>query len=244
MPDRHDRVRPTVPDRGLLAVSAAAFAGFLAILVTVGLSRVVDPFDSAVASEVQLARVAGLTGLARVVTDLGSFPAVVTVAAAAIVGLWVQTHQLWWSAILASAVAATASLVTLLKIAVARSRPHVASLLGHPAVDLSFPSGHTTNGSLVYVLATLLLTARLRHAGWRRTLVAAAVVLAVLIGLSRVYLGYHWATDVLAGWLLASGVVAASYFTSRRLGLQDPQYRFVASDRPAQLHGRPSDLLR
>lgn len=221
MSDLDVRDRSTVPDRGLLSISALAFAGFLAILVTVGLSRTVDPFDAALASRFRLSRVGGLTELARVMTALGSFPVVLTVAAAAIVGLWVQTHQLWWSAILASAVAATAGLVTLIKIAVARTRPEVATLLGHPAVNLSFPSAHTTNGSLVYVLATLLLTARLSHAGWRRSLIAAAVVLAILIGLSRVYLGYHWATDVLAGWLLASGIIAFSYFTSRRVGLQE-----------------------
>ena len=219
-----------MPDRGLLTFSAVAFVGFVAILVTVALSGGVDSFDTAMASRVELVRGSAMTALARAVTSLGSFPAVVTVAVAAVVGLWIQTRVLWSSAILASSVAATASLVTLLKVAMGRARPDVAALLGSRATDFSFPSGQTTNGSLVYLLAALLLTARLRRGLWRRIAIAVAVVLALLIGLSRIYLGYHWATDVLGGWLLAAGVTAVSYFTTRQLGLQDAVDRAVGPE--------------
>lgn len=209
-----------VPDRGLLLASALAFAGFVMILVLVLLSAT-DPLDLAVASRVGLLRDETTSGFAVAITGLGSLTAVVLVAAVAITALWVQTRRLWASAILASSVTATASLVTLLKIVVGRPRPTVTTLIGGPARDFSFPSGHTTNGTLVYVLAALLLTARVRRALWRGIATGSAVVVALLIGLSRIYLGYHWATDVLAGWLLSTGVVTASYFTCRGLGVAD-----------------------
>lgn len=235
MSDLQDHDQPRVPDPGLLTLSALAFVGFVTILVTVSLSGGVDTFDSMVASRAGLARGTSLTVLARLVTALGSFPAVGTLAAVAVVGLWIRTRQLWTPAILASSVAATAGLVTLLKIAVGRPRPDVGTLLGSPAADYSFPSGHTTNATLLYVLAALLLTAGLRPV-WRRLAIGAAVLLALLIGLSRIYLGYHWVTDVLAGWLLAVGIIAASYFTARRLGPQDGVQASVTPDQTVVSH--------
>lgn len=250
MSDLQDHDQPRVPDPGLLTLSTLAFVGFVTILVTVSLSGGVDTFDSMVASRARLARATSLTVLARLVTALGSFPAVLTLAAVAVVGLWIRTRQLWAPAILASSVAATAGLVTLLKIAVGRPRPDAATLLGSPAADYSFPSGHTTDGTLLYVLAALLLTAGLRPV-WRRLAIGAAVALALLIGLSRIYLGYHWATDVLAGWLLAVGIIAASYFTTRRLAPQDGVEASVTTDQTVPSHHsvldhriRPDHLLR
>jgi membrane-associated phospholipid phosphatase len=218
--DPHRGQRLVIPDLGLLVSTVASFFAFAAILVVVVLGGA-NAFDQSFASRAVLRRGTTVSMLAVAVTDLGSFAVVLTAAVAAITGLWVQTRQLWASAILASSVAATASLVTLLKIAVARPRPGLTTLIGGPARDFSFPSGHTTNGTLVYVLATLLLTARWRRALWRRGAIGIALTLALLIGASGVYLGYHWATDVLAGWLLAAGVIGGSSYTSRRLELAD-----------------------
>lgn len=245
MPDPQPRPTSTIADRSLLLTSGIAFAGFVTILVLVVVSGATPALDLWVASRVEVLRGTTMSALAVATTDLASLPAVVAVALVAIVGLWVQTRRLWASAILASSVAATASLVTLLKIAISRPRPDAVTLIGDRARDFSFPSGHTTNGTLVYVLAALLLTARLRRPLWRWLATGSAITLALLIGLSRVYLGYHWASDVLAGWLLAAGIIAASYFTCGKLGLADEVNAPIGSSQAVrESRPRPHHLVR
>jgi undecaprenyl-diphosphatase len=90
---------------------------------------------------------------------------------------------------------------TALMVLLDRARPPVADWAvragGH-----SFPSGHTTSGAIAAgLLAWGLL--RLRPDRLVRTLAAACCLVAGAVGCSRVYLGVHWPTDVLGGWLLA-----------------------------------------
>jgi undecaprenyl-diphosphatase len=146
---------------------------------------------------------------------LGSFPVVVAVAVLAAAVLWRRTHRLISSVVLLTAVVVTAALVYLCKIAVGRPRPGTDTLIGVPSSDYSFPSGHTTDGTIVYVLVALLLGVTLRPLA-RRLVVVAAVILAAAVGLTRVYLGYHWTTDVVAGWSLAAGVALTSSFAVQR----------------------------
>jgi undecaprenyl-diphosphatase len=207
-----------LPDLGLLVAGVLAFLGFGAVLVVVlvgGASTV----DRAVASRTVLLR-GGVTSPGRVISALGSPAVIVLAALAAVTGLRVQTRQLWASAILASSLLATTSFVTLLRLAVGRPRPGLDAVVA-PGRGSSFPSGLTATATLVYVLGALLLTGHLRRACWRRMVIGVAVALALLIGLSRIWLGDCWATDVLAGWLLAVGVILGSWITSRRLGLAD-----------------------
>jgi undecaprenyl-diphosphatase len=68
-----------------------------------------------------------------------------------------------------------------------------------------FPSGHTTTGSVCYVLAALLVAGGARR--MRRAAGAAAMALSFLIGAALVWRDFHWFTDVLAGWALAALIV-------------------------------------
>jgi len=115
-----------------------------------------------------------------------------------------------WTPVVLMAVAAAGSvLMTVVgKDLVGRSRPPAELTVPPLVASPSFPSGHTLNATvLVGMLAYLALLGTAR--AWLRRLVVVGAVLFVLaMGLSRVYLGHHWLTDVVAGWLLGLGWLA------------------------------------
>jgi undecaprenyl-diphosphatase len=95
---------------------------------------------------------------------------------------------------------------------IGRVRPPLADWAG-PAAGPSFPSGHTTAATLFAVCCVWALMARV-PAGWpRRATCAAAALYAVVLGWSRIWLGVHWPTDVLGGFIFSvawtSGIMAA-----------------------------------
>jgi undecaprenyl-diphosphatase len=93
----------------------------------------------------------------------------------------------------------------LLKLAFHRPRPGVFFDLS-PAETYSFPSGHAFVATVFYgLLACILATA---HPHRRGAIVVAAALSALMIGFSRVYLGYHYPSDVLGGWSCAAGWLA------------------------------------
>lgn len=135
----------------------------------------------------------GLTWLGDVIPRL----AVSVLTAFAL--LWLRR---WHSALFLVAVLLSGiALSTAIKDAVGRPRPQLVDQLDvvHSA---SFPSGHALNSALFYLMTARLLAPGLRRRGLRRTIYVAAVALSLAIGVSRVALGVHWPSDVLASWVI------------------------------------------
>jgi undecaprenyl-diphosphatase len=99
---------------------------------------------------------------------------------------------------------------------VGRARPPMAAAVPPYETSPAFPSGHALNNTVVACLVAYLLLLHLTSVMWRIVSVALAVVWFVTIGLTRVFLGYHWLTDVMAGWLLGLAW-AAMVITCHRL---------------------------
>jgi undecaprenyl-diphosphatase len=92
---------------------------------------------------------------------------------------------------------------SLLKHEFERRRPSVVPHLA-TVYTSSFPSGHSMMASAVYLTLGALLTRIVPERSAKVYFIAVAILVAILVGLSRVYLGVHYPTDVLAGWTAGS----------------------------------------
>jgi undecaprenyl-diphosphatase len=151
---------------------------------------------------------------------------------------WSRTRR--FARALTLAIVLQAVFVWALKLAVGRVRPWIA--LGLPAPlgsphDGSFPSGHASGSFCVAAFLAVALPAAWPGATWRGRLVAAATVgLAALVGVSRVYLGAHFPSDVMAGAVTGTCFGVAAGF--RYLGTDRGTYLGAAGAR----EGRDADL--
>jgi undecaprenyl-diphosphatase len=103
-----------------------------------------------------------------------------------------------------------------LKVGFARPRP---DLVAH-AVDvtsMSFPSGHAMLSAVTYLTLGAMLARTQPQNRARAYILGAAVLLTLIIGASRVYLGVHWPTDVLAGWCLGAAWALLCWFAATLL---------------------------
>ena len=132
---------------------------------------------------------------ARIFTALGDPTVLIGAGIVTAAGLWVAGHRhLPWA--LAAIVLIGRALSEAQKYWIGRARPELEPHLVVVKTS-SFPSGHATSSMVFYTAVALTLTAGTR---WRPPAVAAAVLLSLLIGLSRVMLGVHWPSDVIGGW--------------------------------------------
>lgn len=115
------------------------------------------------------------------------------------------------------AIGGAAILGSLIKTVIQRTRPDL-WLAVFPHTSFGFPSGHATQ-SMAIALASVIL---LRGKNWAPMAVAAGVGFVLLVGASRMYLGYHYPTDILAGWMLSFAWVTAvaMLFNARYLTIQ------------------------
>lgn len=109
-----------------------------------------------------------------------------------------------------------------LKLGVARPRPEIVPHLVH-VHDLSFPSGHAMLSAVTYLTLAALLSRAEQYRSTRIFLMAAGIFLTLIIGLSRLYLGVHYPTDVLGGWCAGATWAAGCWLVARRFIERKPK---------------------
>ena len=190
----------TVAVGGLVVLAATSLAGevYEGVADRQGVAAFDQPvLDAAVASRTPSSEV----WVTRF-TDLGGTIGMPVIAVVVVVVL-ALTRRSWLPVVLMVAAAAGSLFFTVLgKDLVGRARPPLSLAVPPYESSPSFPSGHTLNATVVLGISAYLLMLGLRHARTRAVVAAVAVVLVLGMGLSRVWLGHHWLTDVIAGWLV------------------------------------------
>jgi undecaprenyl-diphosphatase len=161
-----------------------------------------------------------LDGPMRLATALGYYYVVVPLLAAALILFYLKGWRLS-AVLLVISTGGSIVLTTVLKAVFQRTRPELFES-GYEASFYSFPSGHATIAVGFYGMLTVILAYRLRGAA-RWAVTACGLLVVLLIGLSRLYLGVHYPTDIIAGylsallWLVCVGGVYALWLSVRGL---------------------------
>ncbi len=182
-----------------LPLIVAAVAGF-ALLAVAYPHDPLAGWDADVAAWVARRLPDWVEGLARPFSWLGGWIGIALLTVVASL-LLVRERALLDLGFLLAAVLGSQAAVALLKVWFDRPRPTVGPAVALPA-SASFPSGHATAGIATLGAVAVLVAERLPSAGARRWLWTATVALGLAVGLSRIALGVHYVSDVLAGWCL------------------------------------------
>jgi membrane-associated phospholipid phosphatase len=146
------------------------------------------------------------TDVFRVITTFGNFVTLLTVTVLAVAFLWWRRRQTD-ALFVALAFLGAQVLSTGMKLGFRRERPFFPDPLATEST-FSFPSGHSLVSLAVYGSIALLLARQVQRPAWRAFLFAGTAVLVLAIGFSRLYLGVHFLSDVLAGWAAGSAWLA------------------------------------
>lgn len=155
---------------------------------------------------------------ARDITALGGH-VVLTIVTLATLAYLLMTQKSHAAVLVVAAVGGGMLLSTVLKLGFERPRP---DLVPHAArvYTASFPSGHAMLSAVTYLTLGALLARVQPRRRLKAFFLGLAVILTVLVGASRVYLGVHWPSDVLAGWCVGSAWASLCWFIALQLQRQ------------------------
>lgn len=215
-----------------MGASLGAFVALLFLFSAIS-DAALDDDDPALALDVVVLRAmrsdeAGLDPigpywLERAVADLSALGsgAIISVIVVITVALLLLVRRRLLAYLFAGASLGAWGIMALLKEVFGRPRPDIITPSGM-AAGHSFPSGHALIATAVFVLLGMLLSRVLEPKRLRWSVILIAAVLALLVGLTRVYLGVHFPTDVLAGWtagLAWASLCGASFLFLESRGL-------------------------
>jgi undecaprenyl-diphosphatase len=138
----------------------------------------------------------------RDITALGSVFSL-TLVTLAVIGFFVIARRWWMAALVGLGIGGGWLLNTVLKDAIDRPRPDI---IAHATqvFTASFPSSHAMMSAIVYLTLGALMSQALPQRSLKAYVLMVAILLVFLVGTSRVLLGVHWPSDILAGWAIGA----------------------------------------
>lgn len=205
-------------------ISLVCVAGFIFISLLISDQKIID-FDSNVIAAIQGLESPFITKVMKFFTFIGSAPVVIVLSIILIIFLYKVLHHRLELILFISAIIGSAVLNQILKQVFHRVRPNF-----HRLIDIegySFPSGHAMNAFTVYAILSFLLWRHIPSRWGRSILIVFSVFMIIAIGISRIYLGVHYPSDIIGGYL-ASGfwlIVAIWFFQFYQEKLYNKRYK-------------------
>ena len=162
----------------------------------IGVSAI-NKTDIWVNQNIHLIQNSSLTPVMTFITNLAS-PIAISVFTIILIA-WFFRKKLWWNIFLTTTALGGGFLIeSVLKIIIARPRP-LPTILTESTY--SFPSGHATMGSIFFLLLIYFFKDQIKNNLTRQVFILSNIFIFILIGFSRIYLGVHWLSDVVAGFI-------------------------------------------
>lgn len=218
MKDVGDQTRIETSGPAAMPFLIVGTAVFAAIVVLSSLGAMAGP-DRAFMLAMRDAGDAGMPDgppwLVQTVIDisaLGGYPVIVVLMGAAAL-IFLSVGKLGDAVFLVATMASGTLANHYLKLGFSRERPDLIDHLldTHTA---SFPSGHAMMSAIFYITLALLLANMARNRAVRAALFCSAIFITLIVGLSRIYLGVHWPSDVMAGWAVAAAWIGLCLLVS------------------------------
>ena len=213
----------------LVASTALLFFGWLAEEM---LEADTAQFDTFVRTTIHGLVSPRLTSAMQGISFLGSVAFIVGLTVVTL-ALFIYFHRPRAAVLLAATMTGAAVLDEVLKYAFHRSRP--VAFFGTSPGSYSFPSGHALESMCFYGVMAVILSERTPTRAGRMLIYAGTILLVGAIGISRIYLGVHYPSDVIAGYLAAIfwvGSVGLSHDYIRRRGANGPE-RLGSASKPS-----------
>ncbi|MEH7155029.1 phosphatase PAP2 family protein [Neobacillus drentensis] len=212
------------------SISVVSIIGFSLISLFISDQKIIH-FDRVIIDKIQGQETAILTKVMKIFTFIGSAPFVIVLSLFMLFFLYNVLNHRVELILFVAAIAGSAILNAILKNLFQRVRPDLHRLIN--VEGYSFPSGHAMNAFTVYSIISFLLWRHISNRLGRMTLIIVSSVMILAIGISRIYLGVHYPSDIIGGYFasgfwITTAILFFQYYQEKRYNKKRQQEKETA----------------